>query len=257
MAAYRPLGTFPQYFLADGTVNDGGLINFYETDLTTRKDTFSDQGLTIPNANPVVLDSSGRPTTDIWGSDAYGVVITDSLGANPRTFNNIQPDVGTGQTIPALVNGDFLTNDGSSLLWDTVLQVPDPTGEAGKTIATDGSLVFWQTPATDVPISGDSGSIVVGTTRIIWGNGTFPASGTNSASIVMTFSPAFSGTPYFIGVTANGQNPTAIEGILATAAINPTMNGFTAYADTGFAAIPNSHTIINAIAFQWSAIGPV
>ena len=88
MAAYRPLGPFPQFFLADGTVNNGGFIHFYETDLTTQKDTYSDKGLTTPNSNPVQLDSAGRPVSDIWGSNAYGVVITDSLGANPQTRNS-------------------------------------------------------------------------------------------------------------------------------------------------------------------------
>jgi len=257
MSAYRPLGPFPQYFLSDGSVNAGGLINFYETDLTTRQNTWSDQALTIPNANPVVLDASGVPTTDIWGSAAYGVVITDSLGANPRTFNNIQPDVGSGQTIPSLVAGEWLTNDGSVLAWDTILQVPDPTGESGKSIATDGTSVFWQTPTTATPVSGDASSIVVGTTRIQWGNGTFPASGQNYTSIPMMFSLAFSALPYFVGVTPNGQSPTAVEGVLTPSAVNLTAVGFTAYADTGFGAIPNTHTIINPIAFQWLAIGPV
>jgi hypothetical protein len=257
MSSYRPLGPFPQYFLSDGSVNAGGLINFYETDLTTRQNTWSDQALTIPNANPVVLDASGVPTTDIWGSAAYGVVITDSLGANPRTFNNIQPDVGSGQTIPSLVAGEWLTNDGSVLAWDTILQVPDPTGESGKSIATDGTSVFWQTPTTATPVSGDSGSIVVGTTRIQWGNGTFPASGTSNTSLNVTFPIAFSGTPYFVAATPNNQSPTSIEGILSTNCCNLTASGFLAYGDTGFAAIPNSHTIISAIAFQWLAIGPV
>src|SRR6185312_3850051 len=137
MSAYRPLGTFPQYLLADGTVNNGGFIHFYQTDLTTQQYTWSDQALTVLNANPCPLDSAGRPITDICGSAAYGVVITDSLGANPRTLNNIQPDAGGGAPIPALVNGDFLTNNGSVMLWQPVAQLPDPTGHAGQFLSTD------------------------------------------------------------------------------------------------------------------------
>lgn len=255
--AYRPLGPFPQYFLADGTVNAGGLINFYETDLTTRQDTYSDEGLSTPNSNPVVLDSSGRPTTDIWGSAAYGVVITDSLGANPRTFNNIQPDSGAGAGIPSLVNGDFLTNNGSVMEWSPVLQVPDPTGFAsGDTLQTDGTLSFWAAPAAGTPITIGSGSAVFGALTIQTGTGTFPASGTNNTSLNIAFPTPFSGTPYFVGVTPNNQSPTAIEGVLIPSAVNLTANGFLAYADTNFTASSNSHTIISAIAFQWIAFGP-
>ena len=47
MASFRPLGQFVQYFLADGSVNAGGSITFYQTDLTTLKNTYSDPGLTV------------------------------------------------------------------------------------------------------------------------------------------------------------------------------------------------------------------
>jgi hypothetical protein len=258
MPAYRPLGQFPQYFLADGTVNAGGLINFYETDLTTRQDTFSDEGLTTPNSNPVVLDSSGRPTTDVWGSLAYGVVITDSLGANPRTANDVQPDSGAGSGIPSLVNGEFLTNNGSVLEWSSIIQVPDPTGEpSGNTLQTDGTLVFWAAPPAPTPVSGDSTGIIVGTTRIQYGTGSFPASGTNNTQLNISFPTPFSATPYFVGVTPNNQTPTAIEGVLIPSACNLTASGFLAYADTNFTASSNSHTIISVIAFQWVAFGPL
>ena len=80
MASYRPLGQFNQYFLNSGAVNNGGSITFYETDLTTLKATYSDDGLTIVNSNPVLLDSAGRLSTDVWGSGNYGAVIKDRLG---------------------------------------------------------------------------------------------------------------------------------------------------------------------------------
>ena len=64
---------------SNGHARAGGLVNFYITGTTTRKNTYTDDGLTTPNANPVVLDGSGRSATDIFllGAD-YKTVITNS-----------------------------------------------------------------------------------------------------------------------------------------------------------------------------------
>lgn len=87
-------------------------------------------------------------------------MITDSLGANPRTFNNIQPESGSGSAIPSLVNGEFLTNNGSVLLWEAISQLPDPTGHAGQILFTDGTLDYWgavPTPADpDIAVTANS-----------------------------------------------------------------------------------------------------
>ena len=251
MSAYRPLGTFPQYFLADGTVNNGGLINFYETDLTTRKDTYSDDGLTTPNANPVVLDSAGRPTSDIWGSLAYGVVITDSLGANPRTLNNIQPDSGAGANIPSLVSGDFLTNDGSNLLWESILQLPDPTGfGANATVQTDGTTVFWAAGQTIEP---GSNSLQIGTVLIQAGTGSVPSSGATTASQGVTFPTAFSALWHVEASINNSWNLTAVGYIPNFTVNGRSVNGFTLGLDTNGA--DSGTPIINATPFSWFAIG--
>ena len=57
-----------------------GLVEFRETDLTTPKDTYSDSALTIPNTNPVVLDTGGRPTDPIYFANdaAYSVFVFDA-----------------------------------------------------------------------------------------------------------------------------------------------------------------------------------
>ena len=256
MSAYRPLGTFPQYFLADGTVNNGGLINFYETDLTTRKDTYSDDGLTTPNANPVVLDSAGRPTSDIWGSLAYGVVITDSLGANPRTFNNIQPDVGAGATIPALVANDFLTNDGSNLLWDSVRQIPDPTGSTGNWLTTDGTLSFWSALPSNTAVSGAAGKVIIGAVMIQYGSAVAPqpASGAHSTTVAITFPTAFSAIGgcwiSYTGGSATGVGGNAIPRSAASATGSTVQFDINDFSN-------NAGGMNTSIPFQWLAIGLV
>ena len=257
MPAYRPLGTFPQYFLADGTVNNGGLIHFYQTDLTTLQDTWSDMGLTTLNANPVVLDSSGRPTTDIWGSAAYGVVITDSLGANPRTFNNIQPESGSGSAIPSLVNGEFLTNNGSVLLWEAISQLPDPTGHAGQILFTDGTLDYWgavPVPAAP-PITNTSNSVKIGTALIQWGTGSAPASGTTVAAASVNYPIAYSSSPV---VFISPSDSTALSGgwtsICASTSIGTT--SFTATFNSN-SWNPSLGNFVGAQAFQWMSVGIV
>lgn len=49
-----------------------GKIYFYRTGTTTAQDTYSDSTLDTANANPVVLNSSGRLTTLVYGDSASG-----------------------------------------------------------------------------------------------------------------------------------------------------------------------------------------
>jgi hypothetical protein len=254
MSSFRPLGPFPQYFLADGTVNNGGLITFYETDLSTLQNTYSDEGLTVPNTNPVVLDASGRPTTDIWGGSAYGVVITDSLGANPRTVNNVEPYSGAGAVIPTLVDGDFLTNDGSNLLWQVINQLPDPTGSAGKWITTDGTLFSWATLPSSTTVSGAAGIIIVGAVTIQYGTASVaqPSSGSKTATGTVTFPTPFSAIGGFWltytggSATVSGGNPIGRAASSATSAtVQFDINDFAS----------DSGGINTSLPFQWLAIG--
>lgn len=260
MSAYRPLGPFPQYFLADGTVNNGGFIHFYQTDLTTPQSTWSDPALTVLNANPVVLDASGRPTTDIWGSAAYGVVITDALGANPRTFNNIQPDVGSGATIPTLVNGDFLTNNGSVLLWQPIAQLPDPTGHAGQILFTDGALDYWgavPTPADpDIAITAASfrAGISTNTSKFLvqMGTATAPASGVYTTTSTITYPIPFTTCLHASAQPLTASNPGGPMVSYPSAA--STATGITFVFDVAEGS-PTQSTIVNPVPFTWVAMG--
>lgn len=255
MASFRVLGQFVQYFLDDGTVNAGGSVTFYETDLTTLKDTYSDPGLTVLNPNPVPLDADGRLANDVWGSGVYGAVLADVGNVTIQTLNNIQSGSDPGLVIPSLVTGDFLTNDGSNLLWSPVAQVPDPTGSAGNLLSTDGTLTFWATPTSvGIPtVTQGASSIVVGTKKWIFGSGTFPATGTNTTTVSITFPDSgFSGLPYDISLTSTGgPGVTAGGGMLIMGAANRTASGFLAAADVnGFG------NISSATGFTYTAVGP-
>lgn len=78
-----------QYFDDNGNVLSGGLLYFYQTSTTTPKNTFSDNALSVPNTNPVVLDAFGR-TPSIFLNGSYRSILKDSTGTQiwDRDFVN-------------------------------------------------------------------------------------------------------------------------------------------------------------------------
>jgi hypothetical protein len=201
--AFRPLGQFPQFFLDNGQLNAGGSIATYENDLTTPKLTYSDEGLTVPNTNPLTLDASGRPTTDVWGDGIYGMEVADADDVVYLTANNIQADSGATQVIPTLAEG-FLTNDLTNLLWQTILQVPDPSGFTDYILSNDGANPLWiPQPEIDIPepdiviTTTPARSVRIGTSAsttkffVLFGTGTAPATGDKDTSVNITWSTPF------------------------------------------------------------------
>jgi len=89
MARFDILGL--QYFTDGGDLLGGGKLNFYETGTTTRKNTFSDAGMTIANTNPVTLDADGR-APNIFFSGLAKCVLTDSTGAVLETKDPVGDD---------------------------------------------------------------------------------------------------------------------------------------------------------------------
>lgn len=82
MARFGSLGQ--QYFDDSGDPLSGGLVHFYETGTTTEATTYSDEGLSSANANPVALDSAGRQPS-IFFSGQLKAVLKDSSGAIVET----------------------------------------------------------------------------------------------------------------------------------------------------------------------------
>ncbi len=70
----------PQFFYQNGQPLSGGLLYFYVAGSTlTPKDTYSDNGLSIANANPVALSSSGV-MPNVFLSGVYRVILKDKDG---------------------------------------------------------------------------------------------------------------------------------------------------------------------------------
>lgn len=261
MAAFRILNQAPQYFLPDGRVNAGGKLFFYETDLSTPRDTWSDEAMTTLNSNPVIMDAAGRTLTDVWGFGEYGVVMTTSADVEIWTRNNVQASGDPGVSIPALEDGKFLTNNAAVLLWADILQVPDMTGESGKFLTNDGTLSFWEAlDIPDVPATGiETGTKLfrIGNLQIIAGVETMPITGTHTTTKAVVFPTPFSASPYFVVVsnTTGGITPLGAQGTITAQGQSAT--GFTINHDVNINSSDSGWNISIAAVNQWLAFGPV
>jgi hypothetical protein len=84
-----------QGFSINGIPLAGGLINTYQAGTVTPVATYTTNVGNVANSNPIQLDASGHPPFEIWlvQGQAYKFVVTDSLGLNSFTYDNI---VGVG-----------------------------------------------------------------------------------------------------------------------------------------------------------------
>lgn len=269
MSSFRILNQAPQYLLADGTVNAGGKLQFFETDLSTPKDTWSDEAMTTLNSNPVVMDAAGRSLTDIWGDGEYGVKMMDADDVVIWTRNNVKASNAEPLAIPALQDGEFLTNNGSVLQWQTIIQVPDPTGHADDILYSDGTLAYWGAPPAepDIPdpdIVVDSESFRAGVSSdntkffMLTGTGSAPSTGTKSTTVSVPFDPTFDAlwnviiTPTVSSATPSGAIPTlSVTGWTPGNASSSVTVNFN---------IPDDDSTSNwkfnsAVTFAWTAIG--
>lgn len=262
MASFRFLNQAPQYLLADGSVNAGGKIWTYETDLTTPKDTWSDEAMTTLNSNPVVMDAAGRTLTDVWGDGEYGVEMTDADDVVIWTRNNVRASNAEDVTIPALDAEKFLANNGSILQWRLVLQVPDPTGHDGKILTSDGSISFWGAapvaPELDIEIDNSPLKFQAGdgVDETKWlqqaGTDTAPANpGGNNTTKAVIFDTEYSATPVVFAMPTSRSQP---GGPVVAELTALSTTGFTVSFDVAEGQVADQF-IVNPVPFCWQAVG--
>ena len=101
-----PIGNSQQFFDNNGVPLSGGLLYAYQAGSTTPQATYTDINGTVPNANPIVLDASGRSATQVWLTYGYfyKFVLKNAAGETIGTYDNIYGIVGVqtavGTTIP-------------------------------------------------------------------------------------------------------------------------------------------------------------
>jgi len=80
-----------QFFDANGNPLSGGKIYTYAAGTTTPTVTYTSSSGVTANANPIILDSAGRPTEQIWlnSNAVYKFTLTNSLDVPVWTKDNI------------------------------------------------------------------------------------------------------------------------------------------------------------------------
>ena len=102
-----PIGNGQQFFDNNGVPLNGGLLYTYQAGSTTPLTTYTDINGTIANTNPIVLDTSGRTSNEVWLTYGfnYKFVLKTSAATTIGTYDNIYGIVGVqtavGTTIPA------------------------------------------------------------------------------------------------------------------------------------------------------------
>jgi hypothetical protein len=89
LSAYSGAGA--QLFDSNGVPLSGGLIYTYDAGTSTPLTTYTSSLGTVANSNPIVLNSSGRTTSEIWlieGND-YKFILRNSSGVLIGTYDNI------------------------------------------------------------------------------------------------------------------------------------------------------------------------
>lgn len=96
-ASIQPFPVF-RAFDANGVPLAGGKLYTYNSGTTTPATTYSDAAGTVPNTNPVILDSTGTALI-YWGPQLYTVVLTDANGIQQFSVDGYGPGAsGSGST---------------------------------------------------------------------------------------------------------------------------------------------------------------
>lgn len=112
-----PYGVGQQFFDDNGVPLAGGLIYTYQAGSSTPLVTYTDNGGTIANANPIVLDASGRTPQQIWllTGYSYKFVLQNADAVLIQTLDNIYPILQNAPaSAPAVPSGCILLWSGST-----------------------------------------------------------------------------------------------------------------------------------------------
>lgn len=112
-----PYGNGQQFFNDNGVPLAGGLIYTYQAGSSTPLVTYTDNGGTIANANPIVLDASGRTPQQIWllTGYSYKFVLQTADGVLIQTLDNIYPILQNAPTTSAAIpTGGIIIWSGST-----------------------------------------------------------------------------------------------------------------------------------------------
>lgn len=91
MAATGFLSPQVQFFDDDGVPLAGGFLYSYTAGTSDLQDTYSDSDLSVPNENPVELDSAGRAVIYLDPTPAYKFILKDADLVTVWTQDDVSP----------------------------------------------------------------------------------------------------------------------------------------------------------------------
>jgi hypothetical protein len=112
-----PYGNGQQFFDDNGVPLAGGLIYTYQAGSSTPLVTYTENGGTVANANPIVLDASGRTPQQIWllTGYSYKFILQNADGVLIQTLDNIYPILQNAPvSSPAIPAGGIIIWSGST-----------------------------------------------------------------------------------------------------------------------------------------------
>jgi microcystin-dependent protein len=102
-----PIGNGFQFFTILGQPLAGGKIYTYQAGSSTPLATYTDNTGATANANPIVLGTDGRPSSEIWLTYGYNYkfILKDANDTTIQSYDNLYGIIGvqatSGATIPA------------------------------------------------------------------------------------------------------------------------------------------------------------
>lgn len=123
---------FPQFLDSTPAVRAGAKLFFYAAGTSTKQNTYSDRTLSTPNSNPVVLNSAGYPSVDIFLQDLdYKVVLAPSTDTDPPAS--------------PIWSADYVRGRDSALVAKTVTGSGSPNGSVAGTAGSSSILpdFYW------------------------------------------------------------------------------------------------------------------
>jgi hypothetical protein len=111
------VGNGQQFFDNNGLPLAGGLIYTYQAGTSTPLVTYTDNGGTIANTNPIVLNSAGRVPYEIWMLTGYSYkfVIQSATSTLIQTLDNLYPILQNAPaSAPAVPSGGIILWSGST-----------------------------------------------------------------------------------------------------------------------------------------------
>lgn len=166
---------------ATGAPYPGGKLFFYASGTTTKLNTYSDQGLTIANSNPVVLDSAGRyPNAIFLQNLPYKVVLAPSTDTDPPSapiwtqdpvYTSDYSTIAQVQGVNGSPNGQIAGTAASatipaSMAWDytnNILYICTTTGNSASAVwtAINASTAASVIPTPQGYLTPTSGTTVI------------------------------------------------------------------------------------------------